>query len=235
MAEIYALVDCRHPELYRYIGKTVKGVTRRLYMHRLKAGRDVNLHKTHWMQKVESEGGEVLAVLLETCCDSVQDLREMHWIAQARQDGHRLTNMSDGGEGGVNPIPEVREKIAAKSRGRKLSVEARGKISVAASMRVGAKNPNFGKHHSDAAKAVMRAKKLGKPQSSEHVAKVSLAMRGKNAKISEADAIEAVATYHKGGVSQEKVAAMYGISQTYLSALLLGKKRTHLFAAGQPC
>ena len=52
-------------------------------------------------------------------------------IAHYRGLGHPLTNQTDGGEGLVRPSKEIREKMAARQRGRKIPLEIRLKMSEA--------------------------------------------------------------------------------------------------------
>lgn len=52
-------------------------------------------------------------------------------------------NCTDGGEGGLNPTAEVREKISRSRRGKVTSKAVRAKQSAA---KLGDKHPNWGKH-----------------------------------------------------------------------------------------
>lgn len=54
---------------------------------------------------------------------------EIARIAHYRHLGHPLTNQTAGGEGLTNPSQEVREKKAARMRGRKLPLDVRQKMS----------------------------------------------------------------------------------------------------------
>ena len=64
-------------------------------------------------------------------------------------------------------------------KGKKLSIEAREKMSVAAKKRIGRLNHFFGKKHSAETKRKIGLSKLGKKQSTEAIAKRSIKLRGK--------------------------------------------------------
>ena len=64
MAEIYALIDSREPQHYRYIGKTVRGLSHRLHQHWYRLEKCTNRHKANWMNKVVKDGGIVEAFLI---------------------------------------------------------------------------------------------------------------------------------------------------------------------------
>ena len=218
MARIYALVDAREPEHFRYVGKTVREIQERLYFHLYRQPAERNLHKKRWIVKVQDAGGEVIPVLLEECADDVQDEREMFWIAKAKADGHRLTNMTDGGEGGVNPCPEVREKIRAALLGRKRPQHVCDAVSAAAKLRIGAMNPNFGKRWSKAQR--------------EHLAsikRVQYTGDGNPAsKISEADAIEIFRLRSVDRVPVKEICARFGIGKSSVHNIMSGVTWGHL-------
>ena len=181
MATIYALVDSLAPAHYRYIGKTEKSPDHRLYHHLYRVKRDRNLYKSRWIEKVLRGGGAVEIVTLEQCNDVDQNTREIYWIAKARLDGHSLTNMSDGGEGGINPVPEVRARIAAALRGRKRPPHVIEALRTNGKKYVGVANPNFGKCHTQESRAKISAAHKGRILTQEHRDKLSISGKGKNA------------------------------------------------------
>jgi hypothetical protein len=218
MARIYALVDAREPEHFRYVGKTVREIQERLYFHLYRQPAERNLHKKRWIIKVQDAGGDVIPVLLEECADDVQDEREIFWIAKARAEGHRLTNMTDGGEGGRNPCPEVREKIAAAHRGKKRPPHVREALSAAAKLRTGATNPNFGKRWSKAQRDHLAS-----------IKRVQYAGDGNPAsKISEADAIEIFRLRSVDRVPVKEICAQFGIGKSSVHNITSGVTWTHL-------
>lgn len=235
-AFIYALVDSRAPDSYRYIGKTVRSVETRLFFHLygVRRGTEVNLHKSRWMQNVARDGGEVVAIVLEECAVELQDEREIFHIAQARMSGHSLTNLSDGGEGGLNPDPLVREKISRALKGRKYSEQAIESYRSAAKRRdiKGCRNPNFGKTHSKETREKISEALVGKKLSSAHKDALRVALKGVNAKLTEEQVLRVV-ELRKSGLSQQKIADIVGIGQSQVSRILLGKKWSHLTGIGR--
>jgi hypothetical protein len=131
---IYALV---HPDTLeiRYVGKTGVGVSERFREHRKNARRGAQNPVYRWWRKCESEP---VAISLGAG-DSVE---EIQWIADLRQQGARLLNCTDGGDGcRVTPETKAKQSDSArtswkvvranKRHGTKHSPEARLKMSIA--------------------------------------------------------------------------------------------------------
>lgn len=112
---------------YRYIGLTSRGAAHRLKAHSysVAAGSTYPVH--NWMRKY---GTDLIHTTVLDTSSSIEDLcvKEIHWIKQMRLDGYDLLNLSDGGQGGINPSLEVREKIAASKRGKSRPPELMKKI-----------------------------------------------------------------------------------------------------------
>jgi NUMOD3 motif len=121
-----------------YVGK---GQGRRAYAMR----RNRNRHHLAIQAKVSREGFGIEVRMVATGLDeSEAHALEIERIAFWRSVGIDLANYTSGGEGVTNPPPEVREKIAAAQRGRKMpywhqkdlieaarTPEARAKMSAA--------------------------------------------------------------------------------------------------------
>lgn len=115
-------------------------------------------HCKNWHQSLADKGLEpkieVVQELQDDGLDARQELSqlEIHWIAVYRAFGCRLTNLTDGGEGQLNPSEETRQKLcAARKRRAPASEETKKKIGDA-----------------------MR----GRPLSEEHKKKIAAAKRG---------------------------------------------------------
>ena len=121
---IYGLIDIDTLEL-RYVGQTTKPLAVRFKQHMSLCSR--NIHLNNWLR-----AADVNIVVLE--CDPVDlDEAEMCWIADMREHGERLLNMTDGG-GGINGhehTAETRVKMSIARIGHTVSVETRARISVA--------------------------------------------------------------------------------------------------------
>jgi hypothetical protein len=171
---VYGLFDPAEPDVVRYVGYTAKDADRRLREH-VRESRKLKCHRHKWVAKLVAEGRRPGLVVLETLSEGDDwHERERFWIASF--DG--LVNGTAGGEGLIDPSPEVRGRISAKvSAGlkgnqRRLGVahsaETRAKIS--ASIRASAA-------HQQAA-AEMRGVP-GRSPTPEQRAKMSRAKKGK--------------------------------------------------------
>jgi hypothetical protein len=112
---IYILFDPRYPKDVRYVGKTSKLLCQRLSAH-LCAKKDT--HVVRWIKKIRREGHTPIIREIECGTDANWQNREQYWIAWHREHGHPLCNLTDGGDGGLNPSPETREKMSAAKRGK---------------------------------------------------------------------------------------------------------------------
>jgi predicted GIY-YIG superfamily endonuclease len=108
---IYALFDERQPNLIRYVGHT-RSLSERLKEHFKESKRQKN-YRADWIKKVIREGSSIGIRVLEECDAEIVKTREVFWIAKLKQEGQRLTNLTDGGDGVVNPGPEIKAKIGA--------------------------------------------------------------------------------------------------------------------------
>lgn len=141
---IYGLFDNRidqHKILNekRYIGKSFS-LQKRLRAHLHEASVGHKCLRCNWIRKVLREGGVVDVSLLLTCDENTWEKFEISTIKEYREAGHRLTNLTNGGEGcrgfGHPNSPEAIAKIVAKTRGQKRTQEQRKRMSIAAIERI---------------------------------------------------------------------------------------------------
>jgi len=114
---VYGLVDPRTNQI-RYIGKVKGYLNTRLrgHLREARSKPDIN-HRLQWIRGLQKQGLEPSLVCLEICRDGDELVEaEKRWIAQAREDGIPLVNMTDGGEGMENPSEETRAKLQARPR-----------------------------------------------------------------------------------------------------------------------
>lgn len=90
---IYGLRDPLTDEI-RYIGKTNNIKAR--YSHHI-ACNDVNKHKINWILSLKELKLKPELVILEKTNEQEWEEREKYWIKHGRDNGWRLTNISDGG------------------------------------------------------------------------------------------------------------------------------------------
>lgn len=193
--KVYGLTDPRTGEV-KYIGKSVNPI-HRLAVHLHYAAKGGHTHAFRWMKGLLDQGLKPGLVILEEGIPETEvDDRECWWIAEGEERGWRLTNMTDGGDGGHHKYPETGAKISAalkgkpKSprstehsqklakalRGRKLSPEAIAKRSetVRRKHAEGYKRPP----KSEESKEKQRQKMTGRKQSPEEIEKRIAPLRG---------------------------------------------------------
>lgn len=127
---IYALCDPTTNEP-RYVGKTVQPLRERFARHMRQAANGTLTHKCHWLRSLTSS--PVVRVLEADISRGDLDEAEREWIAYGREQGWRLTNGTDGGDGGLGryPTEETRKKMSAAGAGRPKSAAHRAAISSA--------------------------------------------------------------------------------------------------------
>lgn len=113
---IYTLNDPR-TDAVRYVGMTHDPVAR-LASHLRDVGRRRRRdHKTAWLRSLAALGlRPVLHVVEEGSGD--WQAAERRWIAHFRSIGADLTNGTAGGDGLIDPTPDVRARISAALTGR---------------------------------------------------------------------------------------------------------------------
>ena len=149
---IYGLVDPDDIGHIRYVGMAPRHANRP-YEHAAAARKERTLvtYQIKWVRKLQAEGRDYLVTILEEVpCGTTRVAlgeRETHWILTLREQGHRLTNLNDGGCGGFGGphtaeacqnmkngwTPEARALVGAASReretGKKRSAESRAQQS----------------------------------------------------------------------------------------------------------
>lgn len=135
---IYALTDPRTNE-WRYIGLSTRGLARpRAHLSPYNLANDTNKYKLNWINQLKKIGLIPNFQILEEF-DSSDFLKyaEMEWIAEARRQGIRLTNLTDGGDWVYKQktiLPrkmseETKAKISKGNTGKIASLEKRKNLS----------------------------------------------------------------------------------------------------------
>lgn len=150
---IYAFVDIN--EVPFYIGKTYN-MKKRTKEHFYEVRRGNKLPKYNKLRKLAKEGcalEKFIKIIEENIPLDKADEREIFWIAKLRENGYKLKNLTDGGEGAINSIPGLSKKLRKLRLGKKLSEETKKKIS----------QSNLGKKFTDAHKkklSIARKKRI---------------------------------------------------------------------------
>lgn len=135
VVSIYALHDPRSGAI-RYVGKTGQRLSYRRTQHMRRARMcDDNLHSLNWLRELLAENMMPEVSVLEVLSPDMDwQARERFWIAHGIAEGWPLTNMTEGGEGIVNPSAELREAQSKRMKGNDYAVgnrNAAGKRSEA--------------------------------------------------------------------------------------------------------
>ena len=110
-----------------YIGKTIKSLNHRRNIHLWDSKNNSDFYFHRAIRKYGIENFK-WSILCETNSKSKLNALEKFYIACHRK-MHKLYNMSDGGDGGAQSLPEIKAKMIESNRRRKLSAESRNKIS----------------------------------------------------------------------------------------------------------
>lgn len=173
IVKIYELRDPRDPECKpRYVGITTQSFKKRYKMHLSKRSLIPKTYKNNWIKSLLREGVKPSIHLIEEvvgwkyACEV-----EKYWIKEFKEQGYKLTNGTDGGEGalGIKLSEEHRRARSKRLMGHVLSEETKAKISKA----------HTGYKYDDAAKLNMSKSKMGRRHSPETKLKIKLSNIGK--------------------------------------------------------
>jgi len=122
MACVYALVLKSSPENYRYIGRTNETPSRRLSKHISEVNMGNQVYVYRWMRKSINRGETIEIVVLEDNLTYKESgVREVYYIRTLKEKGFKLTNLTEGGDGGRLGQSGWKhtEETLAKMRGNK--------------------------------------------------------------------------------------------------------------------
>jgi transposase-like protein len=122
---IYGLADPRSGEI-RYIGKSCSGL-QRPKQHTRARGLALKTHNARWVKSLVEQGLEpVIEILDWRQDDSELGALEMQHIKQFRESGAKLTNITDGGDGGLAGVKhslETKRKMSTSRGGADSELE----------------------------------------------------------------------------------------------------------------
>lgn len=124
---IYSLSDPITGEV-RYIGKTKNELHKRLSGHYKDKSEN---YKTHWIASLKKRELKPSISIIEICTEENWEERERYWISFYKNQGSRLTNLTDGGEGlprGYKHSKETIEKIRQASKKPNAGQFSKGRI-----------------------------------------------------------------------------------------------------------
>jgi hypothetical protein len=126
---IYVLKDPTTNEI-RYVGKT-PNIKTRLQGH-ISASKHGGSHRKNWIKSLLDQNLKPLIEVLDSVEKEESSALEIAYIAFFRENGYRLVNSTDGGEGtvGWKHPDEIKEKIKKSNLGQKRSEKTRKNVSV---------------------------------------------------------------------------------------------------------
>mgnify|MGYP001611991076 CR=1 FL=1 len=167
LPRFYVYVLCRPDGRPFYVGK---GQGNRINAHESFARNGYKSKRYSIIRKIWREGGEIFkSKVFETDNEDEAYVMEQALIAAIGR--KYLANESDGGEGnrGYKPTDEIKAKISAATKGRKMSPETWARVQAA----------KVGKPRSEECKAKIRANLTGRKLPPEHVAASAAGNKGK--------------------------------------------------------
>ena len=159
---IYTLHDPREPNVMRYVGWATD--TKRRFNKHLadaRASRD-QTYCGRWKRTLLEVGIVPVLTIVESGLGEGWKLAEAKWVGYFRSTGHRLTNLTDGGDG---------------TRGYKLPLCKIRKLTDEQKKRIG--DAHRGRKHTPESRTNMRLAHLGKRHTPEQTAKISRANLGR--------------------------------------------------------
>jgi hypothetical protein len=126
---IYAFIDGDKKPFY--IGRTYN-LTKRKKEHLYEVSKGNTLPKYNKLRKLLNMNFNFddLVYIIESNIDSdLIEQSEVFYIAKLRQEGYNLKNLTDGGEGSINTIPGLSDKLKLIHTGSKRSEETKKRMS----------------------------------------------------------------------------------------------------------
>lgn len=168
---VYALLD-ENQQIF-YVGKTCRPKTR-LNRHLEEVRKGNHLYVYNKLRQIlarkNGDKRDIFHIVEDNITEDEIDNREIFYIKKFRDEGIKLTNLTNGGEGGKGFTSEINKRAALKRTGLKRSDETKKKISEQK------KGIPLTQSHKDALK---KAWETRKPLSPEHYQKISELNRGK--------------------------------------------------------
>ncbi len=217
-----------------YIGKTAD-LQKRLRKHLYEKS---NTRKNNWIKSLRKNNNIPEIALIEEVDNAIWQSREIFWISYytEKYGADRILNGTPGGDSppsqiGIRRSDEFRAKLSAAHLGKKETDESRKINSLSKKGKV-PKNLKAlqaalkGKKKSVEHILKMSQSKLNLWKNPEYRKKVSLAHMGHvpaNKGIYDRQTIENIRKEYSDGVTQKKIAEIYGYSQTTVRRIVIGK------------
>jgi len=145
---LYVLVDPRAPTEYRYVGITNQ-LKKRLNNHIWSSKMGKKTYKCNWIRSLFNVGITPKIIVKAIIEDSMRSDMEIKYILKLKTLGYRLTNTTDGGDGGqLGGVPWNKGKNMPLHIRNKISKSLMGKLNpMYGRSQLGKLNPMYGKKH----------------------------------------------------------------------------------------
>ena len=185
---------------YRYVGLS-GDFRQRVYNHKA----SIKKPKTPIAKWCLKHGWDLVKFDILDRAETIEELRDLEvaWIAKLRAEGFELLNLTDGGEGLLNPSPEVRARMSAG--------------------RVGEKNHRHGKPMTD-----LQRKALALYNEARKTDGSSRGSRNGRAILNEQSVLNLRQDYSTGLYSQQQIAEKYGIAFSNVYFVTSGRTWKHV-------
>lgn len=228
---VYGLIDPQAPSEIRYVGccltsRYESGARKK--KHLCTKHDPSNQTKNQWIESVKAVGRKPEMVTLELATDVDWEEKERYWIAKIREDGHRLTNLTDGGNGALGLVHSEETKV--KQREFRHTEEAKVKIRDALTGR-----PRTDEHRANlsaAKKGIPLTEKqrtaiaAGKAKNPQCMARYTKGESNGRAILTDDDVREIRKA--KGIKSSRLIAIAYGVCQSVVKRIWSGKRWGHV-------
>ena len=126
---IYAFIDYNKKPFY--IGRTWNLKKRKKeHLYEVKNGN--SLPKYNKLRKLLNENksfNDFIIIVEDNIPANLIEEKEIYYIAKLREEGYNLKNLTDGGEGAINTIPGLSDKLRKIHKGSKRTQKTKDKIS----------------------------------------------------------------------------------------------------------
>ena len=174
---VYALYSSENPEEIKYVGRSqFDSPQKRLSTHIQEANQGKsNTYKCKWIRHVLTSGFKVEVITLETNLSWDESAtKEMEYISHYKSLGHKLTNLTLGGDGALGMVhtDDTRYKMRIGHLGRKHSPEAIENMKQARKFTSAETRAKLSAWQKGKPKSEEHKQKMRKPKSPEHVEKM---------------------------------------------------------------
>lgn len=197
----------------RYVGYTTECPKKRFKRHLSSKKSD---YKTNWINSIGKENIEFFIIEDNIKTHKILCEREIFYISKYRNEGHKLTNLTNGGDGWY-------KMSLSENHKRNISLNH---VDVS-----GIKNPMFGKTHTNETKELLRISNTNKIVSSITRKKQSNNNIGSNNNksiLSESDVILIREIYKLDKLTYLQLATIYGVKKSAIHKIITRKTWKHI-------